>query len=85
MGVVSFWIFGKEFNINDLNFKLGKSVLEFNENIKEFDSIKICHRGPEASLFPKHPQNICTVTSNGLLRHNECVFIIQSKSKYCDK
>jgi len=84
-GIVLFWIFGKEFNKDDLNFKLGKNVLEFNENIKEFESIKICHGGPKASLFPKHPQSLCTVTSNGLLRHNECVFIIQSKSKYCDK
>lgn len=84
LGLITFWIFGKEFSKDDLNIKHGKTVIELNENIKKFESIKICHGGPEAALFPI-PQSICTVTSNGLLRHNECVFIILSESKYCDK
>lgn len=48
-------------------------------------NLKICHGGPEVALFPNAPQTLCTVTSSGLLRHNECVFIIESKAKYCDK
>lgn len=36
-------------------------------------------------MFPDAPQTICNISSNNLLRHNNCDIIITSKAKCCEQ
>lgn len=82
---ISFWISGKIINNNEINILPATNITEFTENIKKFEAVIVCNGGPEYNLFPDAPQTICNVSSNNLLRHNNCDIIITSKAKCCEK
>lgn len=80
---VSFWINGQQFGSDELGITPGKSVTQFNDNIKTFKLILVCQGGPSAKQFPIFSEALCTTSSVGLLRHNECEAIIKTKSNCC--
>lgn len=82
---VSFWINGQQFGSDELGIIPGKSVTQFNDNIKTFELILVCQGGPSAKQFPIFSEALCTTSPVGLLRHNECEAIIKTKSNCCPK
>jgi len=83
---VSFWINGQQIGSDELGITPGKSVTQFYENIKTFKLILVCQGGPSAKQqYPIFSESLCTISSVGLLRHNECEAIIKTKSNCCPK
>lgn len=82
---ISFWIYGNQINIETLKIEPAYNILQFKENIKQFESILICNGGPSSDQYPLAPVSLCNKTATGLLRHNECEIIIKSNSLCCDK
>ncbi|KAE9523023.1 hypothetical protein AGLY_016654 [Aphis glycines] len=82
---ISFWISGKKIKNNEINILPALNIKEFIGNIQNFESIIVCNGGPEYNLFSDAPQTICNVSSNNLLRHNNCNIMITSKAKCCEQ
>lgn len=66
---------------HDIFITPGKCINSFLENLKDFEAVRLCYGGPTAKMYPNASKNLCTTTSDGLLRHHECALIINKLSK----
>lgn len=64
---VSFWIYGKQIKADELNIVPGENIVNFIQNMKDFESVSICRGGPKADIFPAVSETLCSISAVGLL------------------
>lgn len=82
-GKITFGIFGQEVSSTVLAIIPGENINLLADNIKEFETINICHGGPRIEEFPKAFSNVCTKSTTGRLKHNQCLRVIKTGSTSC--
>lgn len=82
-GTITFGIFGKEVSNTVINIIPGENISSFAENIKEFEKISVCYGGPRAEKFPNFSSNLCTKSTTGRLKHNQCLQVVKIGSSSC--
>lgn len=83
-GQVSYAVNGKLIDITEQGIEVAKNIEDFSNNIKKFESIRLCYGNPLANIFPNFPKDLCTKSNKGFLQHRQCLLTIQ-KDTYCSK
>lgn len=84
-GKITFGIFGQEISCTVLGIIPGENINLLADNIKEFETINICHGGPRIEEFPNVSSNVCTKSTTGRLKHNQCLQVIKTGSASCHR
>lgn len=82
-GTITFGIFGKEISNTIINITPGENIYSFAVNIKEFEKLSVCYGGPRAEEFPNFSSNLCTKSTTGRLKHNQCIQVVKIGSSSC--
>lgn len=84
-GKIIFGNFGQEVRCTVLGIIPGENINLLADNFKEFETINICHGGTTIEEFPKVSSDVCTKSTTGRLKHNQCLQVIKTGSTSCQR